>query len=465
MLTAMFWSFALLVTLASVVCGEVVYDVELLKAGEHGFANRIDSIINHGACVEVKNNFGVTPLIWAANNNHLETMKALINRGADVEAKANNGRTPIMWAATWGHVAIAEHLLSVGAKIDTADKEGLTALLLAVMNNHVEMVRLLLKSGADTNVVTSQGGTIFTIAAAKNNQDILNALACNRKNAGLGTCSSNDGTCEDELQSLSQRKHAGNHEQAGDLSIFFQIYAVLRIYGSFIVDLFSAIYMSARNGDLFVIPQFRKQDFDTLISSLPGFFNLPVVQYIIGLSVVSTLLHLLLPFIWNVVIDQALDKALELTDPKNRNKNKKKNGINRLHNSSLDFGELDIDPSVPQHSRNHDREQFKSPKELQTALESPKYNYNSNSKAVVMDLLAELRPTLVMTIPFLSSIPNSKVHSMLAKAMQSEVSQIGHTALLFVCNDTMLVHVYCIVVITRCLDKFFIVITYRSAAL
>ena len=361
----------LVATLAHICRGEVVYDVELLKAAEHGHADRVDYIINHGAFVEVKNNFGVTPLIWAANNNHLETMKTLLNRGADIEATANNGRSPLMWAATWGHMNIAEHLLSIGVNMEVADKDGMTALLLAVQNNRPRMVSLLLNNGANVSAVNSLGGNSRSIAAAMGHQMLVDMLG---------------------------PKQAETVEPG--------VYDIMRLYNDFIMDLLSAIYTSAKNGE-FSMPQLGIKDINEAIAAIPSLFSQPVVRYLVGISVLSTMLSFVLPFIWNVVIDRALDKAVELTDPKRKKKDDKKlhkDGV--LHNSSLDLGDLDVDVSAAE-----------AKEAMEVEMKSPKHN----GKPVVVDFLAELRPTLVTAIPFLSSVPHERVRRMLAKSLRSEV--------------------------------------------
>jgi ankyrin repeat protein len=48
---------------------------ELLKAAKDGRADRIKEMLDRGASMSTRNNFGVSPLIFAANNGHLETVE------------------------------------------------------------------------------------------------------------------------------------------------------------------------------------------------------------------------------------------------------------------------------------------------------------------------------------------------------------------------------------------------------
>ena len=162
-------------TLIHVLC-KLNYDVELLNAAENGEYNRIDSIVNNGAYLDVRNNYGVTPLIWSANNGHIKTLKAIINRNPDIEATANNGKTSLLWASTWGHVDIMEYLIEKGANIEAQDKIGLTSLMCAVQYNHINAVELLLKYNVNTLVINNQGGSAASIARVKGHLDIYDML-------------------------------------------------------------------------------------------------------------------------------------------------------------------------------------------------------------------------------------------------------------------------------------------------
>lgn len=61
------------------------------------------SLIRAGADVNVKNNFGRTPLHAAAESGHLGCLRELIAAGADVNAKDDNDFTPLHKAAGKGH--------------------------------------------------------------------------------------------------------------------------------------------------------------------------------------------------------------------------------------------------------------------------------------------------------------------------------------------------------------------------
>lgn len=60
--------------------------------------------------------------------------------------------TPIMWAAREGHIETVKALLDAGANVnDEKPGDGTTVLLLAVLNRHYELASVLLDRGADPN--------------------------------------------------------------------------------------------------------------------------------------------------------------------------------------------------------------------------------------------------------------------------------------------------------------------------
>ena len=62
-----------------------------------------------------------SPIIYAANNGHLDAVRYLLDIDAKIEDVSNNGRTPLMWACHWGHVNVVKYLVSRGANIDVVD--------------------------------------------------------------------------------------------------------------------------------------------------------------------------------------------------------------------------------------------------------------------------------------------------------------------------------------------------------
>jgi hypothetical protein len=100
-------------------------------------------LIENGAYVNAKNNYGTTPLHAAAEKGHIEVVKLLIENGAYVNAKDKYGWTPLHEAANNGHIEVVKVLLEHGADPDIADIIGENAMSLARKKGYYSIVKLI----------------------------------------------------------------------------------------------------------------------------------------------------------------------------------------------------------------------------------------------------------------------------------------------------------------------------------
>jgi ankyrin repeat protein len=70
----------------------------------------VELLLSAGARHDIPGTTGLTPLHWAAGWGKLATVKVLVNAGADVGAKNEFGRTPAEVAREHGHVETAAFL-------------------------------------------------------------------------------------------------------------------------------------------------------------------------------------------------------------------------------------------------------------------------------------------------------------------------------------------------------------------
>jgi uncharacterized protein len=126
----------------------------LLDAAAAGQTDLVRSFLDNRANIEVKNNLGATPLIFASVKGHPEVVQLLLDRGANVNAKTTTGITPLIAAASAGNRDIVKLLLAKGADVSAKDQQGRTALSMAEAADDQPVIALL-KSAHKTSVQTS----------------------------------------------------------------------------------------------------------------------------------------------------------------------------------------------------------------------------------------------------------------------------------------------------------------------
>lgn len=95
---------------------------------------------------------GMTALHQASRWGKLDAVKKLLAKeDTKKEAKDNKGMTSLMHAAVNNHVQIVEALLEAGAAPENTDNGWLTALMHAVKAGHVDVVKVLLAKGSRPN--------------------------------------------------------------------------------------------------------------------------------------------------------------------------------------------------------------------------------------------------------------------------------------------------------------------------
>ena len=111
------------------------------------FGRILDMIKN----VNTSNKFGMTALMYAVNNNHIDMVKVLMKYpGIDVNLQGGyDNSTALHWAVRNNSLATLEHLLS-DDKINTSVKDGdnMTPLKLAIRREHDKCVKILRVHGA-----------------------------------------------------------------------------------------------------------------------------------------------------------------------------------------------------------------------------------------------------------------------------------------------------------------------------
>ena len=171
---------------------------EFLNAIKQGDGTKVaDLLRQQPELVRVLDEYDKTPLHWAAEKDHVEIARALLDAGADIEAKTNWGDTPLNWAATLGSSNVADLLLGRGArgfdlnvaaalgKLDdvktmidsTTDPSAIShAMYSAARNGHTEVVKYLLDHGATIDTKGFFGGTGLHWSAINGHRETVELL-------------------------------------------------------------------------------------------------------------------------------------------------------------------------------------------------------------------------------------------------------------------------------------------------
>jgi len=137
-------------------------------------------LVEEGADVSLKNEYGKTPLHEAAIYDAINVAKLLLNKSRDeMNARDNNNDTPLHLAAggpqTWrDSLRVATLLVEEGADVSLKGEYGRTPLHLAAYYNSIKVAKLLLdKSCDEMKARDNSNKTPLTLAKSQNAEKVL----------------------------------------------------------------------------------------------------------------------------------------------------------------------------------------------------------------------------------------------------------------------------------------------------
>jgi len=150
---------------------------DLDAAAKSGHLFKVIEFLAQGADVNVRNDYGATPLIEASLRGYRSMVRTLLEHGADVgTADTVFGATALNFAALTGQAEVVELLLKWGADVNAKDYDGRTALFEAALGGHTDVVAVLLEKGADIHVRDIGGRTALTEANVWQEAEVVKLL-------------------------------------------------------------------------------------------------------------------------------------------------------------------------------------------------------------------------------------------------------------------------------------------------
>lgn len=121
-----------------------------------------DLLLQYGADVNLAGFFKDTPLILAAQENHLPVARMLCEAGAKLNSRNNSRLTALDMAAYKGHKKMVEYLLSIGAEPSNNIQEGISTGELALMQSYPEIEKILRKEKKGPSLSGQRYSVAFT---------------------------------------------------------------------------------------------------------------------------------------------------------------------------------------------------------------------------------------------------------------------------------------------------------------
>jgi ankyrin repeat protein len=184
-------------------------DYNLILATDEGYANEVLRLLNKGADINTTTWNGITPLMYAIQNQDTNLVKILVLNGADMDKKPdsgipglisavmadnlditeflirkgaytditdNYGNTPLMYASAYGYPVMADMLLYYEAGVNKKNMSGTDALMIASFYGDYKLTDILIRGGAAVNSQDNQGCSPLHCAVQNGYTDIADLL-------------------------------------------------------------------------------------------------------------------------------------------------------------------------------------------------------------------------------------------------------------------------------------------------
>jgi hypothetical protein len=143
-------------------------------------AAELELFINEtNADVNVMDDNGQTPLLYATQGNNLAAVKALLRAGADVnKGRMSSGFSPLLLACCKDKKIFHALLHAQNVDVNIQDYSGTTALMVVTKKGYVEQIKMLLRAGASVDIMDCKHYTALNMTQNEQTRALLNDAAC-----------------------------------------------------------------------------------------------------------------------------------------------------------------------------------------------------------------------------------------------------------------------------------------------
>ncbi|KAJ8400126.1 hypothetical protein AAFF_G00401650 [Aldrovandia affinis] len=156
----------------------LVHSLSIHQLAAQGEMVFLASRIEQETVINLQDEEGFTPLMWAAAHGQIAVVEFLLQNGADPNILAKGRESALSLACSKGYTDIVKMLIDCGVDVNEYDWNGGAPLLYAVHGNHVRCVEILLESGADPTIESDSGFNAMDMAVAmghRNGQQVMEA--------------------------------------------------------------------------------------------------------------------------------------------------------------------------------------------------------------------------------------------------------------------------------------------------
>jgi ankyrin repeat protein len=149
-------------------------ETPLIHAARQGHVATVKYLIERGANPAIASELGATALHHAAGIGNTELLSYLLSRDVEVNSQSDAG-SPLIWAAGHAQPEAVKILLDKNADPNGENDDNITPLLSAVAAASLACVQLLIQAGAKVNVCAG-GATPLHIAADQGDLELIKCL-------------------------------------------------------------------------------------------------------------------------------------------------------------------------------------------------------------------------------------------------------------------------------------------------